>query len=168
MNVFILLFAMSIICAIIVIRANIYSWLKPAVIVAFLFSSILSFSMLHEYLGHPKNVTMLPKEMLVYGQHIDKENDLISLLMKDEADPNPPEYVKYKYKQNLHKALSQGAKAAGGKGPFKISSKGKKGEEGKGKSGNGEDGKDKGNSISLESIATFKHSLPQPKLPDKR
>jgi len=103
--------------------------------------------------------------MIVYGQIIDKENNSISLLMRDEASSDPPKYIKCPYSQMLHKALSQGAKAAGGGKPFKLTSEGsdKGGKKGKGKG----KGKNKGNSISLESISSILHSLPEPMLPEK-
>ena len=164
MNVFVILLIMFTVNAILVIGSDLPSWIKPFAVLAFLFCSLLSFLMLLQYLGSPQLTQQLPQKMIVYGQIIDKENDSISLLMRDEASSDPPKYIKCPYSQMLHKALSQGAKAAGGGKPFKVTSKGDK--EGKGGKGKAK-GKNKGSSISLESISSILHSLPEPKLPEK-
>ena len=167
MNVFVILLIMFTVNAILVIGSDLPSWMKPFAVLAFLFCSLLSFLMLLQYLGSPQLTQQLPQKMIVYGQIIDKENDSISLLMRDEASSDPPKYIKCPYSQMLHKALSQGAKAAGGGKPFKLTSEGsgKGGKKGKG-SGLAK-GKNKGSSISLESISSILHSLPEPKLPEK-
>ena len=174
MNVFVILLIMFTVNAILVIGSDLPSWIKPFAVLAFLFCSLLSFLMLLQFLGSPQLTQQLPQKMIVYGQIIDKENDSISLLMRDEASSDPPKYIKCPYSQMLHKALSQGAKAAGGGKPFKLTSKGSgKGEKGSGKGGKKgkgsglAKGKNKGSSISLESISSILHSLPEPKLPEK-
>lgn len=166
MNIFILLLLVLVCSSILVIDSRLPRWVKPFAILAFLFCSLLSFLMLLEYLGMPQLTQQIPQNMIVYGQKIDKENDSISLLMKKENSLDPPKYIKCPYNKKLHKALSQGAKAAGGGKPFKLTAKGDgAGEEGEGK-GKAK-GENKGGSISLESISDVLHSLPKPVMPKK-
>lgn len=129
------------------------------------------------YRGAPIYKKVLPDDIIIHGQWIDKDSGYINMLFSFNRDQEPT-YIKTDYDLDLHKALQQGAKMAKGK-PFKIKKEGRDG--GEGKEGEGKDkgkgkGKEKGDakgkgdgagSLSLESQTYRAYLLPAPKIPEK-
>lgn len=125
------------------------------------------------YRGAPIYKKILPDDLIIHGQWIDKAGGYINMLYSANRDQEPT-YIKTDYDLELHKALQQGAKMAKGK-PFKIKKEGsgdgdgKEGEgKGKGKGkGDAEGGGDGAGSMSLESQSYRAYLLPAPKIPEK-
>lgn len=125
------------------------------------------------YRGAPIYKKILPEDLIIYGQWIDKEGGYINMLYSSNRDQEPT-YIKTDYDLNLHKALQQGSKMAKGE-PFQIKKEGggdgdgKEGEgKGKGKGkGDAEGGGDGAGSMSLESQSYRAYLLPAPKIPEK-
>ena len=170
MDVFIIMIVILVMISIIVAYSNLHISFKTVFIPAIIFGSISSFLMLHEYLGKPVIIDTISREVIIYGQIIDKENEKIYLLLSEKDEPIPADYVQTVYNKKLAKALSEGQAATGGK-PFILKSNGD-GEEGEGETG-AADKRPKGQkngkkaSISKESTSFSIHKLPPLKMPDK-
>jgi len=167
MNVFILMLVTLACVAVLAAYSKTHIAFKTILIPAIIFSSILSFLLLQEYLGKPTKITSIPSEITVYGQVVDKENELIYMLFTNNDDPPPAKYTEMVYTENLAKALALGKKQGQGS-PFKL--KGKKGdgkEEGGGKEGEGKKDGKKGGTLSLESATFSVHKLPPIRMPLK-
>ena len=140
--------------------------MKSILIPAIIFSSIVSFLMLQEYLGKPDLITHIPSEVTVYGQVIDKENDTIYMLFTKNDELPPATYSKMAYNERLAKALAMGRKGNKGK-PFKMKATDGEGAEEPGDGKAKKTGKKKGGSLSLESASFSIHELPPLRLPEK-
>ena len=130
------------------------------------------------YRGAPIYKRVVPDDIIIYGQYINKKTGYINILFSYDKDQEPS-YAKVDYDLELHKALSDGAKMAQGE-PFKIKKEGKgegsgDGEgEGEGKGKNGQDGDSEGGedadgegSLSQRSFTYKAYKLPPPLLPQK-
>lgn len=125
------------------------------------------------YRGAPIYKRIVPNDIIIYGQYIDKKAGYINMLFSYNKYEEP-RYIKVDYDLDLHKALDQGAKMAEGKA-FRIKkggdgSEGEKGDgKGKGKNGkgSGEKGSDGKGSTSQKSIPYKAYKLPPPVLPQK-
>jgi hypothetical protein len=132
--------------------------------VSMIVGSLFVFQFIQNYKGTPRNINNVSDfapEVIIYGQVVDQEEELIYLLLTKKGGDLPAIYFVTKYKEGLHKALAEGLGEFKGK-PFKITAKKTKGEGENSKAKTGSD-----NSISQPSESYLIGELPQPVLPDK-
>ena len=133
-------------------------------VVSMIACSLFAFQFIQNYKGTPRSidgVSDFAAEVIVYGQVVDQEEELIYLLLTKKGGDLPAIYFVTKYKEGLHKALAEGLGEFKGK-PFKLEAKKTKGQ---GRSSEAKEGEE--TSISNESESYLIGELPQPVLPDK-
>lgn len=145
---------------------------KCCVVAAMIYGSILALLSIQEFKGNVRPISETPSKMKVIHHEIGKDKKRIRLLMQDlELEEAKKLYIEVDYSQNMHKALSEGARIAKGT-PF-ILEKEKKGEgkegaeKGNGKKGGKEGGKKGDKSLSQRSEAYKAYKLPATVMPEK-
>ena len=168
MSVFVIMLGVLVALSILVVYSNMHICFKTILVPLIIFGSILSFLMLQEYLGKPIEIKEISHEVIVYGQVLDKENELIYMLLTEKGEQPPANYVTTEFKENLAKALGEGQAKSGGK-PFllKTEKKGEGGEGGVPKEEGDESKKSKKTSLSLKSLSFSVHKLPPTRMPEK-
>ena len=133
-------------------------------VVSMIACSLFAFQFIQNYKGTPRSidgVSDFAAEVIVYGQVVDQEEELIYLLLTKKGGDLPAIYFVTKYKEGLHRALAEGLGEFKGK-PFKLEAKKTKGQ---GRSSEAKEGEE--TSISNESESYLVGELPQPVLPNK-
>jgi hypothetical protein len=126
--------------------------------------SLFVFQFIQNYKGTPRSINAVSDfaaEVIVYGQVVDQDKELIYLLLTKKGEDLPAIYFVTTYKEELHKALAEGLGEFKGK-PFKLEAKKTKGQ---GKSAEAKEGEE--TSISNESESYLIGELPPPVLPEK-
>ena len=133
-------------------------------VVCMIVGSLFTFQVIQNYKGTPRNINHISdfsEEVIVYGQVVDQEKELIYLLLTPKDGELPAIYVVTQYKEGLHKTLAKGLEAFKGK-PFTIEATKNKeqGQQSEAKTGGDE-------SISTSSESYKIGELPKPVLPKK-
>jgi len=173
MIIFLLSISAMILAAVCSIYSNFPTVVRALCVAYLILATLIIVGTTASYRGAPIYKKILPEDLIIYGQWIDKEGGYINMLYSANRDQEPT-YIKTDYDLNLHKALQQGSKMAKGE-PFQIKKEGggdgdgKEGEgKGKGKGkGDAEGGGDGAGSMSLESQSYRAYLLPSPKIPEK-
>ena len=145
---------------------------KCFLVAAMIYGSILALLSIQEFKGNVRPIIETPVKMKVIHHEIGKDKKKIRLLMQDMTEAEAKKlYIEVAYSQNMHKALSKGAKMSKG-APFVLEKGEEKGEgegaeKGSGKKGD-KIGKKKGSkSLSGFSEAYRAYKLPSTVMPDK-
>lgn len=128
-------------------------FIRSLLIILLIVGSLASFFVVQDYLGRDKKVLELPSELIVYGFSIDREQTNILCQVSGEI-----RHLSFETSKQMQKALNSGRAKSKGQ-PFKLSLKGKE-TDGETDGKEGEDGANGLKSISLDSISTVEHSLP--------
>jgi len=145
---------------------------KCLVVALMIYGSILALLSIQEFKGNVKPIPTTPTKMKVIHHEIGKDKKKIRLIMQDlDLEDSKKLYIEIDYTQNMHKALSEGARMAKGQ-PFMIKKEsqgeGAEGaEKGNGKKGAGKFKKTGSKSISERSEAFKAYKLPATVLPEK-
>ncbi len=145
---------------------------KCIVVAAMIYGSILALLSIQAFKGQVRPVLAPSQKIKVIHHEVGKDKKKIRLVMQDLMKDEPEKrYIEVDYTQNMHKALSEGARMSKG-APFILEKEGGKGGkegagDGEGKNGSKKSGKKGSKSLSELSEAYRAYKLPKTVMPDK-